>query len=267
VTPPVELRYDLWLDGTATILMGAGLVTWTFVKTDVASRECAICDGSTAGEVNAIDDWFRTALKRPDTTPPATISHVLSYGVAPLAGLGLTFVAAGADRRMKEAPVNALLVMEASLAAVLVKEAFSLGFRRERPYVHALDGDAKQAELESGDPLESFPSGHVASAMAIFSAAGTIASMRGYRLAPMIWITGAMLGVTISYLRMAADQHYFTDNLAGAGIGLGVGAAVPLLFHRPVDKPRPVALRWLDGAMLSSQTVPGGRVVSIGWGF
>ncbi|MBX3189210.1 MAG: phosphatase PAP2 family protein [Labilithrix sp.] len=247
--------------------MGATLLTWGFVKGDVGSKQCVICDGASPGEVNAIDDWFRTAFKRQDTTPPATISHILSYGVAPLAGLGLTVVAATADERGDEAPLNALLVMQASVAAVLVKEAFSLAIRRERPYVHALDGDAKQAELAKGDPLESFPSGHVASAMAIFSAAGTIASMRGYRLAPMIWITGAILGVTISYLRMAADQHYFTDNLAGAGIGLGVGAAVPLIFHRPLGKPRPAGLRWLDGAMVGSQNVPGGRVVSVGWAF
>jgi membrane-associated phospholipid phosphatase len=85
---------------------------------------------------------------------------------------------AAAERRASEVPVNALLVLEASLAAIAVNEA---------------------------DALRSFPSRHTASAMAITAAAGTIASLRGYRLAPLVWIVGTTLGLTTTYLRIAAD--------------------------------------------------------------
>jgi membrane-associated phospholipid phosphatase len=69
--------------------------------------------------------------------------------------------------------------------------------------------------------------------MALTASAGTVSGMRGYRATPVIWITGTILTLAAAYLRIAADQHYFTDTLAGAAMGLGVGAGLPLLFHGP----------------------------------
>ncbi len=57
--------------------------------------------------------------------------------------------------------------------------------------------------------------------------------MSGYRLAPLVWVSGLVLGAATAYARMAADRHYFTDTLAGAGLGVAVGAGLPLLAHRP----------------------------------
>lgn len=271
--PRIRLRYNLPVDLAVTAGMATSVLVWgLFVKPtgDFGSKTCTICDGS-KGTVNALDDFFRTALKHDDIAPAATASHVLSYGVSPALGVALTVGVAAYDGRIDEAPLNALLVVEASLAAVMVKETLSLAIRRERPEVHALEGDAKKRALEIGDPLESFPSGHLASELAIMTAAGTIATMRGYRLAPLIWVVGGLLGATIAYLRTAADQHYFTDNVVGAAVGIGVGAAMPLLFHRPHrphSAPSPVATRWLDGAMLTSSAVPGGgRTFSLGGSF
>ena len=61
----------------------------------------------------------------------------------------------------------------------------------------------------------------------------TVASMRGYRLAPLVWTAGILFGVGTGYTRIAADRHYFTDVIAGAGIGTVIGAGIPLLFHSP----------------------------------
>lgn len=271
VTPRISLRHDPLVDIVATGVMATSLVTWGFLKKDIGIDECVICDGPT-GKSNAVDDFFRDSLKRDDTGPAALISHILSYGGGPAMGFSLTIGAAAYDHRIDEAPLNCLLVIEASLAAVLVKEAFTAVIRRERPEVHALEGDAKKkAAEESGDPLESFPGGHTASIMAITASSATIAALRGYRLAPLIWIVGSTLATASMYLRIASDQHYFTDNVAGAAIGIGVGAGIPLLFHRRVtspsgDQPRgPTS--FLQNAMISSTTVTGGRVVNVGWSF
>jgi membrane-associated phospholipid phosphatase len=35
----------------------------------------------------------------------------------------------------------------------------------------------------------------------------------------------------IGYLRIAAEQHYLTDVLAGAAVGTAIGWAVPHFFH------------------------------------
>ena len=69
-------------------------------------------------------------------------------------------------------------------------------------------------------------------AFSIAVSAGTVASMRGYRWAPLVWATGLTLGATTGYLRMAADRHYFTDVVTGAVVGSAVGFAVPYLLHR-----------------------------------
>jgi membrane-associated phospholipid phosphatase len=64
----------------------------------------------------------------------------------------------------------------------------------------------------------------------------------------------AIGGVT-AYTRIAADEHYFTDTLAGAAIGTVVGGAVPLIFHRP--------RRYMP--MISALPRPGGVTLAAGW--
>lgn len=267
LTPRVRLRYDLLVDGIATGVMAAALVTWTVAKPETSTATCVICDGDVAGRANAVDDLFRDSLRRRDGTAAHTASDVLGYAGGPVLGAALTFGVAAADRRVDEAPVNALLVAEASLAAVLVNEGLTSVLRRERPAVHALEGEEKAAAVEERDGLDSFPGGHTASIMAITASTATVATLRGYRLAPLVWMAGTMLGITSSYLRIAADQGYLTDELAGAFVGLGLGAGIPLLFHGRAGEPSSAASRWLRGATVTSRTVPGGRVVGLGWAF
>jgi membrane-associated phospholipid phosphatase len=263
ITKPVALRYNGWIDGSIVLGLGASLLVWGFAKASFPNRTCTICDGP-GTSVNGFDGAFRDAFVRQDTGPSATVSHILSYGLSPAMGVALAYGVAAADRRGAEVPSNIVMILEASLAAVVLKEALTFSIRRERPQVHALEGDAKAAEIEKqSDPLESFPSGHVLSIMAITSSSATIATMRGYRLAPLIWIAGSTLAATVTYLRIAADQHYMSDNLIGAGIGIGVGVLVPVLFHQPVKPGDHGGL--LHGAMFGTSQVPGGRVVNLGW--
>lgn len=262
ITKPVALRYNGWIDGGIVLGLGASLLAWGFAKASFPNKTCTICDGP-GTDVNGFDKAFRDAFVRQDIGPSATVSHVLSYAVSPAMGVALAIGVAAADRRIGESPSNIVMILEASMAAVVLKEAFTFAIRRERPQVHALEGEAKAAEIEKqSDPLESFPSGHVLSIMAITSSSATIATMRGYRLAPVIWVAGSTLAATVTYLRVAADQHYMTDNLIGAAIGIGMGVLVPVLFHQPVKPGDKGGL--LRGAMFGTTEVPGGRVVNLG---
>lgn len=263
----IALRYDLALDLGVTGGLTTALVVWGIVKTDVVgTTTCVICDGHDAGDVNALDDFFRS-LRRRDTSAASALSDVMGYAVGPTTALALGVAAAAQDDRLDEAPLNALLTVEATLTASVLQQGLTAIVRRERPAVHARPYEQRAAGLSSGS-LESFPGGHTLLVMAATASAGTIASLRGYRLAPLIWIAGSVLGLTVSYLRIAADRHYFTDNLTGAALGLGIGAGVPLLFHgrRRPDGSEP-SHAWYRPTTLTTSPVPEGRVVNVVWTF
>lgn len=265
--PRVELRHSWGWDLGVTLALG-GLVTASGLSQRAMSpASCRLCDGD-GGEVNGLDGWFRDALRRNDTTPASTTSHIVAYGVAPLASLGLQWAVAADEQRADEVPLDMLLTAEAVLGAVALNEGLKLAFARERPYLHAMtDPEAKQRRIDEGDTLTSFPSGHTTATFAMAAAGGTIATLRGYRLAPLVWIVGGALALTTGYLRMAADRHYFTDVLAGAAVGTGMGIGIPLLFHRPVNARPSAALEWLYTARVATSEVPGGRTVALGWTF
>jgi membrane-associated phospholipid phosphatase len=75
-----------------------------------------------------------------------------------------------------------------------------------------------------------------------------------------VWTAGILFGVGTAYTRMAADRHYFTDVLAGAGIGTAIGAGIPLLFHSPV----PVLG---ERARFVTTPVAGGHILGISGSF
>jgi membrane-associated phospholipid phosphatase len=47
---------------------------------------------------------------------------------------------------------------------------------------------------------------------------------------------GFTAAATTSYLRMAADEHWLTDVLAGAAVGTAVGIGLPWLHRRAVAR-------------------------------
>jgi len=76
---------------------------------------------------------------------------------------------------------------------------------------------------------QSFPSGHASNA---FAAATVVA--RHYRFL-RVPVYGLASFIAIS--RMAANKHYLSDIVAGAGFGFGVGRSVVRRNGRPPDKP------------------------------
>jgi membrane-associated phospholipid phosphatase len=218
--------------------------------------------------VNAVDDAFRTGFRRPDGRPASVTSGVLAFGLAPAAAGGLTALAAAVDRRGDEIATDLVLVAEGTLAGSLVAAIAAPIALRERPDVHAIaDADAKADALTDASALRSFPSGHVTLAFGLAGASGTVASMRGYRLAPLVWAAGLMLGLATAYARIAADASYFSDTLGGAAIGLGFGAGVPLLLHGPKARrfANGAVFRALSSASVSTTPLVGGRAFGVRW--
>ena len=133
-----------------------------------------------------------------------------------------------------------LIVAQAGVAAGVSGDLIRVVSGRERPWVHDLAPEDKATTDRPEQNNLSFISGHTATAFALAVSSGTVASRRGRRVAPAIWATGLALAATTGYLRIAAEQHYLTDVLAGVGAGVGIGLAVPYL-HRPRDPAAGVA--------------------------
>ena len=181
--------------------------------------------------VDPLDAAVRSALVwSPSRIGEAdTAGNVVGFGVVPASAAALILAAAAHDGHLDQAPADVLVIAEAGVLAMDLDQVTKFAVGRQRPFVHFHTG--------SGDPSDddlSFFSGHTTAAFSLAVAGGTVATMRGYRLAPWVWAQGLALGVATGYLRIAADKHYFTDVLTGALVGSAVGFAVPFAWHRPV---------------------------------
>ena len=139
---------------------------------------------------------------------------------------------------------GALLVESYALTMAVTQLTKKIA-RRPRPYAHREDPPPGK-RLDTEDARESFFSGHASSSFCMAVATGTIAFARKEKNAGWVLGSGLALAATTSYLRIAADRHYFTDALVGAVVGSAAGFLVPHL-HRPADQPastrlEPVAL-------------------------
>jgi membrane-associated phospholipid phosphatase len=227
------LRYDLTID--LGITLGATAFWASFeLLAPVLATSCHWCDRNSDGSdsLNGFDRGVRKALRWHDTKSADILSTVFSFGLAPLAGVGVGALIAAHDQRLGEIPEDILIVGESAMLALDLTQITKFSVSRERPNVHARTPAERAARRASSDNL-SFFSGHTSLAFALATSAGTIASMRHYRLAPWMWIAGLTLAATSGYLRIAADRHYATDVITGMVAGSAVGVAVPYLGHQP----------------------------------
>jgi membrane-associated phospholipid phosphatase len=155
------------------------------------------------------------------------------FALAPIAALGLdaasVYARGGSFREWGE---DTTVIMESIVVAANMNQLVKFLVGRERPFVHDLAAADKLHTKSPGDNNLSFYSGHTMLGFVSAVSAGTVASLKGYRSAPLIWGTGLTLAFATGYLRIAADKHYFSDVLTGAILGSATGFLVPWL-HRP----------------------------------
>lgn len=219
---PAELQVNLAADGAVTAGALAAALGIRLLERDLLPASCRWCGPG------RFDAWAHETLAWHDPSRAATASDLLGVGV-PLgaaAALAVPDLAAGAPGRAVE---DALLVAEAVSIATLGTEMVKVGTDRIRP--DAWDGSGPAHALDS---RVSFWSGHTATAFAAAAAAGTVATLRDAPGAPWIIGGGAAAASAVGYLRLAADRHWATDVLAGAGWGTAVGILVPLLHWHPI---------------------------------
>jgi membrane-associated phospholipid phosphatase len=223
-----QLRWNAALDVPLTLAGAAVWVATEAFRPALAPSTCRWCD------VDGVDTGVRNGLAWRDASAADTASDVTGL-LALAAALGVDALAASHDGAIRRVPLDALLIAEAGVFAADLTQLTKLFVGRERPFVHALDAARKKETASPSNNNLSFFSGHTAEAFVVTVATGTVATMRGYRWAPLVWIVGGPFAATTGYLRIAADQHWLSDVLVGMVVGAGVGFAVPYVFHRPAS--------------------------------
>jgi len=233
-----DLSYDLRVDVPVTAVAATGWLTSELLKSHLSASACRWCDRDADGSdnLNSVDRGTRNALRWNNTARANSLSNITGFILAPLLALGTTTLAAGHDGAWDRAPVDGLLIAEATALAADLNQIVKFAVGRERPFVHALAPADKASTAQPSDNNASFYSGHTNLVFALAVSSGTVASMRGYRYAPAVWASGLTVALATGWLRIAADKHYLTDVVTGAVVGSAVGFGVPWLGHRAQQK-------------------------------
>ncbi len=230
-----RLAYDLRIDLPVTIAGASAWLATELLKNVIGPTTCGWCERSPTGmpAANLVDAGARIVYRWPDTAVAETLSNVFGYALAPAAAVGTLALASAVDHSIAGLPLDLLLVAEATSLAMDVNQLVKFAVARERPF-HLYDTAPPTGAPLSRDAYLSFFSGHATFTFALATAAGTVATMRGYRAAPAVWALGLTIASFTSWWRIAADRHDLSDVLVGAAWGAGVGFLVPFLFHRPI---------------------------------
>jgi membrane-associated phospholipid phosphatase len=220
---------------TAAALGGATyLVVELAFKQQISRARCWWCDPP------RFDARMRT-LKWENVDRANNVSNLTGFVLSPLFAIGgLVASSAFDDQASRRMFDDVIPVLQAGIATGLVNEALKIAAARQRPYARFGGKDVMQ---RPGESYTSFFSGHAALDFAMAASAGTVASLRGYDTAPVLWGGGLALAFLTSYLRIASDTHYLTDVVFGAIVGSALGVAIPRLLHEDVltDEPASTA--------------------------
>jgi membrane-associated phospholipid phosphatase len=180
---------------------------------------------------------------------------VASVAVPAALAIGTTWDAAAGDR--------ALVFAESLGAALLLTSATKTLVGRPRPYTYNDDPDARRRMKAAGrDARRSFFSGHAATAFAALAAGGALYA--GRESDPtnraLAWGAGAVLaGSTVTW-RIRAGEHYYSDIIAGAAVGIAAGTIVPAIHTGGVYLPSATEWAAIGGGLVigvaMSQLVP-----------
>ena len=231
---------DLLLTGAALASVGV----FYLLDDKLGPKACRWCGRDEEGveRLNSVDRYFRRTWIwcHPDEAENWSDRTLMASLVGSPA---LTAASAVADDAGENWDEDTLIALQSASFAIATNTAVKLLAARERPYLlvpivrrpDCIPSPQPGASIKSADQHLSFYSGHTTLAFSTSVAAGMVASMRGYRLAPLVWGVGLATAATTGYLRVAADRHYFSDVAVGAVTGIAAGVLVPALLHPRID--------------------------------
>jgi membrane-associated phospholipid phosphatase len=212
-----------WLAGEA--LVATSLLVTSLAVTRDAPSACRWCRS------NAFDDGARDALVAARPREAGMLSDLAVAGALPAFALAASMAPAYRAERRGHALENVVIVATATGLSISLALGSKAVVARERPAAHHGAFDRSPAVGRPEERYVSFFSSHTAAAFAAASSVVTVSYLRGYESAPYVAAIGGALSVGVGLLRIAADMHWATDTLVGAGAGTLAGVSVPLLLH------------------------------------
>jgi len=241
-----QLSYDWAVDGIVTGGLAVSTLTLLLLNDKLAPLDCKWCEpGSIDGDISRSVLWA-------NPTAANTVSNVMQFAI-PVGVMGFGLIQAYRFDDPAAGWSDVLLITEATSLAMLANVIVKYTTGRSRPYVWQGNADLYPATVS--DANVSFFGGHTTFVFAVVVSGSTLFFMQDMPGAPWVLGVGLAAASFTAYLRMAADKHYLSDTLVGAGVGSLIGWAVPYLFHRPGKKGPPQA-----GDLLPA---PGG--IAIAW--
>jgi membrane-associated phospholipid phosphatase len=155
------------------------------------------------------------------------------------------------DARWSEVGARSVVYAEAMATSLGLALVGKTGWRRARPFAYLPiqeRPDDPAYGVTRSRAFRSMPSGHSSSAWTGASLAMTEHLLLrpeagSWERLGVGFVGGAFAGAT-GALRVAAGQHFPSDVLAGAGVGISTGVILPLVHRGRTPLPRPRA--WLE---------------------
>lgn len=193
--------------------------------------------------VGPIDDAFGALTARTDRgrRQADRASDVFLYTTiaAPILDAVLWPAREGASRSRSVYRLLALDSLSFSVSGLFVASTKRV-FRRARPFDERCRAADESPDCASSSRFKSFISGHTTAAFTGASLVCAHQRLRGRTLAGHLECATAMaMAVAAGGLRIAAEQHFVSDVIAGAVVGFLSGYILPLLLYRAPAEPAP----------------------------
>lgn len=183
----------------------------------IPTPHCSWC------KTNDFDKQIGRALAVKDLEQASSLSHFLTLGVVPITTL---IASAGFSKTKEQFALHALVLFDSAMATLALSQAIKISARREIPELYF-----KNPYADNRFKNQSFLSGHTSLAFSLLSTASVLAFREKASFAPYFTAFAAAAGLLVGYSRIASGKHWASDVLAGMGLGIAVGVAMPFLIY------------------------------------
>jgi undecaprenyl-diphosphatase len=224
-------------------VLGASALAWGIPYV----RESQLVDERCPCPRSDVPGFDRIALDRSSGRAAGASDWTLGLAIAAPAAADALLLGWGPALR------HDLVVYAETLAvASAITQLAKVTAQRPRPRTYA----GEEHYVRRAEGYLSFVSGHTSLTFAALSAASMTARYRyGERVWP--WVVTGVVGTSVAVERVLAGEHFPSDVVAAAAVGIGAGIVVPLLHGRGAPAPR---------AAIGAAPLPRGAVLTLRFG-